>query len=69
MGLGTMKEIIGKYEKIMKHVVCVVALKWKEVLLVVKVGEEHDPAEEEGEEHEEAVDHIQQAVLQSKLGY
>ena len=64
-----MKKFIGKYEKIMKHVVCVVALTWKEVLPVVKVGEEHDPAEEEGEEHEEAVDHIQQAVLQAKLGY
>ena len=67
--MGTIKEIIGNSEKIMKHVVCVVDLTWKEMLPVVKVGEEHDPAEEEGEEHEEAVDHIQQAVLQSKLGY
>ena len=37
---------------------------WKEVLPVVKVGEKHDPAEEEGDEHEEAVHHINQAVLQ-----
>ena len=39
-------------------------LTWKEVLPVVKVGEKHDPAEEEGDEHEEAVHHINQAVLQ-----
>ena len=42
----------------------VVDLTWNEVLPVVKVGEEHDPAEEEGEEHEEAVHHVNQAVLQ-----
>ena len=41
----------------------VVDLTWNQVLPVVKVGEEHDPAEEEGEEHEEAVHHVNQAVL------
>ena len=40
-------------------------LAWeKDVLPVVEVGEQHDPAQEEGEEHEEAVHHISQAVLQ-----
>ena len=34
------------------------------VLPVVKVGEKHDPAEEEGDQHEEAIHHINQAVLQ-----
>ena len=32
-------------------------------LPVVEIGEEHDSAKEEGHEHEEAVDHVEHAVL------
>ena len=32
-------------------------------LPVVEIGEEHDSAKKEGHEHEEAVDHVEHAVL------
>ena len=32
-------------------------------LPVVEIGEEHDSAKEEGHEHEEAVGHVEHAVL------
>ena len=52
-----MANIFVSFLKTLKRRIC------KNNLPVVEIGEEHDSAKEEGHEHEEAVHHVEHAVL------